>query len=63
LPAIRVPLRPSEPDVVADLQPLIDQCHERGRYHLLNYGLELEPPLPTEDAAWANQVLREHQLI
>ena len=56
LPAIRVPLRPADADAVADLQPLIDQCHERGRYHLLNYRLELDPPLPPEDAAWVEQV-------
>ena len=46
LPVIRVPLRPADADVVLDLQPLIDQCHERGRYHLLNYRLALDPPLP-----------------
>jgi hypothetical protein len=63
LPAIRVPLRASDADVIADLQPLIDQCHERGRYHLLNYRLELEPPLAPEDALWANQLLREHHLL
>jgi hypothetical protein len=63
LPAIRVPLRPTDADVVLDLQPLIDQCHERGRYHLLNYRLPLEPPLPPEDAAWADQLLRQHQLL
>jgi hypothetical protein len=27
-------LRPSDADVLLDLQPLVDQCHERGRYHL-----------------------------
>ena len=63
LPAIRVPLRPSDADVVLDLQPLIDQCHERGRYHLLSYRLALDPPLTPEDAAWANQLLREQQLL
>jgi hypothetical protein len=62
LPAIRVPLRPTDADVVADLQPLIDQCHERGRYHLLNYRLDLDPPLSSEEAAWMNGVLREHAL-
>src|SRR5439155_18254952 len=41
LPVIRVPLRPSDTDLVLDLQPLIDQCHERGRYHLLNYRMAL----------------------
>lgn len=63
LPTIRIALRATDADVVLDLQPLIDQCHERGRYHLLNYRLALEPPLPPEDAAWADQVLREHQLV
>jgi hypothetical protein len=62
LPAIRVPLWPADADVVVDLQPLIDLCHERGRYHLLNYRIELDPPLPPEEAAWVDQLLREHGL-
>jgi hypothetical protein len=62
LPVIRVPLRPTDADVVLDLQPLINQCHERGRYHLLNYGLELEPPLLPEEATWVDEILRAHAL-
>jgi hypothetical protein len=62
LPAIRVPLRPTDADVVLDLQPLIDQCHERGRYHLLDYRLNPEPPLPPEDVAWVDEILRSHHL-
>lgn len=63
LPAVRVPLRPADADMVVDLQPLIDQCHERGRYHLLNYKLELDPPLTPDDAAWAEQLLRQSHLL
>ncbi|MBI2949376.1 MAG: DUF4058 family protein [Verrucomicrobia bacterium] len=63
LPCIRVPLRPADADAALDLQPLIDQCHERGRYHLLNYRLALDPPLAPEDTAWANQLLHEHGLL
>jgi hypothetical protein len=63
LPCIRVPLRPTDADVAVDLQPLVDQCHERGRYHLLDYRLALDPPLAPEDAAWADQLLREHHLL
>jgi len=63
LPCFRVPLRPTDADVTLALQPLIDQCHERGRYHLLNYRLALDPPLAPEDAAWAEGLLREHQLL
>ena len=62
LPAIRVPLRPTDADVVLDLQPLIDQCHERGRYHLLDYRLDPDPPFAPEDAAWVDEILRHHHL-
>lgn len=62
LPAIRVPLRPTDTDAVVDLQPLIDQCHERGRYHLLDYAAELDPPLSPDDALWVAQILRERGL-
>ncbi len=50
-------------DAVLDLQPLIDQCYERRRCHLLDYWLALEPPLPPADAAWAEQLLLQHQLL
>ncbi len=63
LPVIRVPLRPSDADVLLDMQPLVDQCHERGRYHLLNYRLLLEPALSPEDAAWAEQRLQQAGLL
>jgi hypothetical protein len=63
LPAIRLPLRPTDADVVSDLQSLVDQCHERGRYHLLNYGAALDPPLPPEDAAWVGHLLSQHHLL
>jgi len=60
LPAVRVPLRPTDADAVVDLQSLIDQCHERGRYHFLDYRAALAPPLAPEDALWAEQLLAQH---
>lgn len=62
LPSVRVPLRPTDADVTLDLQPLIDQCHERRRCHLLNYRLDLNPPLAPDDAAWVHQLLLQHGL-
>jgi hypothetical protein len=62
LPAIRVPLRSTDADVVLDLQPLVDQCHERGRDHRLDYHLDLHPPLAPEEAVWVDHLLREHGL-
>jgi len=37
LPNIPIPLRPSERDVVLELQPLIDECYRDGRYHRIDY--------------------------
>lgn len=59
LPAIRVPLRDDDPDVVLDLQPLIDRCYVAGRYWQTMHET-LEPPLPLEEAAWVAARLREH---
>ena len=63
LPAIRIPLRFTDPDVVLDLQPLIDRCYEKGRYWTLDYSAELNPPLSSEDAEWANALLKEAELV
>lgn len=61
LPNIPIPLRPSDRDVVLELQPLLNECYERGRYRL-NYQQPPSPPLPIEDDAWADQLLREQGL-
>jgi hypothetical protein len=63
LPVISIPLRPTDADAAPEFQPLIDQCHERGRYHRLLYGEELDPPLAPADAAWVQEMLRQHELI
>jgi len=62
LPGIRIPLRPSDPDVVLDLQQLIDQCYERGRYNVIDYQEDPSPPLPPADARWADELLRQKGL-
>jgi hypothetical protein len=58
LPAFRIPLRESDEDVRLDLQPLIDQCYENGGYDDIDYKPEPDPPLPTDDARWADELLR-----
>jgi hypothetical protein len=57
LPAIKVPLRPTDADVALDLQALVDLSYERGRYDDIDYGERLEPPLSADDAAWARSVV------
>lgn len=61
LPVIPIPLRPTDSDFVLQLQPLLDECYDRGRYRL-NYQLPPDPPLDAEDDAWIDQLLREQGL-
>jgi len=57
LPSIAIPLRPQDRDVALDLQAVIDEAYEKGRYDRTNYQLPLNPPLAGEDAAWVSEVL------
>ena len=59
LPRIAIPLRPQDSDVVLDLQQVVDEVYETGRYDRTDYHRELEPPLAPEDAAWATELLRK----
>lgn len=58
LPALLIPLREGEPPVPLDLQAILDQCYENGRYYKLDYRKPCEPPLRTEDDAWVDELLR-----
>ena len=54
LPRVRLPLRPTDPDVVVDLQQPIDVVYARRRMgEQIDYARRLTPPLPPADAAWA----------
>lgn len=62
LPAIKIPLRPTDTDAVLDLQPLLERCYEYGRYDRdIDYRVEPVPPLAPDDAAWADALLKEKQ--
>lgn len=59
LPAIRIPLRASDRDVVLDIQSLIDQAYGVGRYdRTTDYSQPCDPPLSAGDDAWAEELLR-----
>ena len=58
LPSIIVPLRPDDPEVRLELQPLVNQAYSNGRYgRRLNYQALLERPLPDEDQVWVRDLL------
>jgi len=59
LPTIRIPLRRDDRDVLLNLQELIDQCYQRGRYDAaIDYSADPIPPLSPADAQWADELLR-----
>jgi len=52
LPAIRVPLRPGDKDVVLDLQPLVDAAWEDGTYGPRLYERRESPRFKADDEIW-----------
>jgi len=62
LPKFRIPLRESDPDVILDLQAIVDQTYANGAYDDMDYAAPLYPPLDPDDAAWADALLREKGL-
>ncbi len=63
LPRIAVPLSEGDADMVLDLQVVLDQCYERGRFEQkTDYAHFPVPPLADADAAWADTLLRERGL-
>jgi hypothetical protein len=59
LPSIAIPLRPGDRDVALDLQAIINQAYEDGRYDRTDYRRPLTPPLTLDESAWAAELLRQ----
>ncbi len=59
LPVISIPLRPEDRDVPLDLQVIVEQCYRNGGYDDIAYHGDPDPPLPADDASWADALLRE----
>ncbi|MDB5292625.1 MAG: hypothetical protein JWL69_3866 [Phycisphaerales bacterium] len=63
LPPIKVPLRDGDPDASLDLQVVLSTAYDRAAYgSILNYRAAPVPPLPPEQAQWAESLLREKGL-
>jgi hypothetical protein len=59
LPAIPVPLRENEPDVLVALQPIIERAYISGGHDDIDYSRPAEPPLKGDDAKWADRLLKK----
>lgn len=62
LPVIPIPLRPQDREATLDIQQIINQVYDRGRYAKLNYQLDPEPAFSPEDAEWIDALLRSRGL-
>jgi hypothetical protein len=58
LKPMRIPLRATDEDVVLQMQPLVAQAYDRGRYGNLDYSRPLYPPLSDEESAFLHQTLQ-----
>lgn len=61
LPALIVPLDPSDGDLPVDMKPCLDQIYAEARYeNSVSYSAPANPPLRKADAAWAAELLKKH---
>jgi hypothetical protein len=58
-PPIPVPLLKPDPDIVLDVQPMIEAIYQRSRYaRSIDYTKPLTPPLDETETAWLEQRIR-----
>ena len=57
LPVIRIPLRPTDPDALLDVQAVLNDAYARGGYDIIDYNNPPEPPLADEDTTWTRELL------
>lgn len=59
LPSVPVPLAKPDPDIMLDLQPMVDTIYARQRHaRSINYNNPLSPPLDDAEMAWMEKHLR-----
>jgi hypothetical protein len=60
LPVIDIPLTPEAGTVSASVQEVLDRCYDEGGYaRRVKYARPCDPPLTSEQQAWAGGILRE----
>jgi hypothetical protein len=63
LPRIRVPLSGNDADIVLDLQAILNECHDVGRFdERLDYRNDCASPLSKKHAKWVDELLRKKKL-
>lgn len=64
IPAFALPLRPEDAEIILDLQSILHQIYDQGRYDLMiDYRQKIIPALSKPDAIWAESILKEQGLV
>jgi hypothetical protein len=59
MPAVPIPLAKPDPDILLDIQPMIDSIYQRSRYvRSIDYSKPLSPPLNDDEIAWLEKQLQ-----
>lgn len=59
LPRIRIPLAGDDADVPLDIRAALEQAYEAGSYRdRIDYRSACQPPLPSDDQAWADDLIQ-----
>ena len=62
LPRVRIPLADDDLDVALDVQAVLSQAYESGRYgEVIDYSRPCIPPLNAKDAEWAGPLMRRSE--
>src|SRR5262245_1566514 len=62
LPRIAIPLQGKDPDVVLDVQAVLEEAYADGAYgDRIDYRVPCRPPLADEDQTWANELIAASQ--
>jgi hypothetical protein len=63
IPPFSLPLKPNDQEPTVDMGRILHDLYDRASYDLrLDYKGDPDPPLPSVDAAWADQLLRQKGL-
>jgi Protein of unknown function (DUF4058) len=63
IPPFSLPLKPNDQEPTVDMGRILHDLYDRASYDLrLDYTGDPDPPLPSVDAAWADQLLRQKGL-
>ena len=63
IPPFALPLKPGDQEPTVDMGKLLHDLYDRASYDLrLDYTGDPDPPLPSTEAAWADQLLRQKGL-